>query len=124
MSPTQGPSSPTLFLTDADIGAVADLPGVIRHLRFAYSEPQMAGSTPDRAVATTASGWMRVMPSAPSGQRYTGTKTIVASFAQRAASYLICLFDHGTAELKSLLDGNREVVERKNEAVVDETSEG
>lgn len=98
---------PTLFLTDGDIEALADWDGVIEALRMAYSRPDDPEATPERAVAVTAAGWQRVMPSAPPGARFGGSKTIAASMKNGVASYLITLFDQRDSRLAALLDGNR-----------------
>ncbi|MBL5972685.1 MAG: ornithine cyclodeaminase family protein [Candidatus Leucobacter sulfamidivorax] len=98
---------PTLFLTDEDVEALADWDGAIDALREAYSHPDEPGSTPERAVAVTATGWQRVMPSAPPGAKYAGSKTISASLRNGLASYLITLFDQRDSRLVALVDGNR-----------------
>lgn len=98
---------PTLFLSDEDVAALADWDGAIDALREAYSRPDDPTATPERAVATTATGWQRVMPSAPSGGRYAGSKTISAAVRNGLASYLITLFDQHDSRLVALLDGNR-----------------
>src|SRR5690606_32107006 len=81
----------TLFLTDADVAQLADWDSAIAALRAAYSRPEDPRATPERAVAVTATGWQRVMPSAPPGARFAGSKTIAASMTNRIASYLITL---------------------------------
>lgn len=98
---------PTLFLTDDDVARLAEWPSAIDALRSAYERPEVAGSTPARAVATTSAGWLRVMPSAPSGARLAGSKTIAAAIRNGRVSYLISLFDQETSALVSLIDGNR-----------------
>lgn len=97
----------TLFLTDEDVEALADWDRVIAALRTAYSRADVPGTTPERAVATTAAGWQRVMPSAPHGAKYAGSKTITASWRNGLASYLITLFDQNDSRLAALIDGNR-----------------
>lgn len=98
---------PTLFLTDADIAALEDWDDAVESLRAAYSRPEAPAATPDRAVAATAAGWQRHLPSAPPGGRYGGSKTIAASMTNGLASYLITLFDQDDARLAALIDGNR-----------------
>lgn len=98
---------PTLFLTDADISALEDWDAAITALRDAYARPEHPGATPERAVAMTATGWQRVMPSAPAGGRFAGSKTIAASLQNGLASYLITLFDQHDSRLAALIDGNR-----------------
>lgn len=97
----------TLFLTDADVAQLADWDSAIAALRAAYSRPEDPRATPERAVAVTATGWQRVMPSAPPGARFAGSKTIAASMTNRIASYLITLFDQHDSRLAALIDGNR-----------------
>lgn len=98
---------PTLFLTDADVAALADQDEAIAALRAAYSRPDDPRATPERAVAVTATGWQRVMPAAPPGGRFAGSKTISASLRNGLASYLITLFDQEDSRLAALIDGNR-----------------
>jgi len=97
---------PTLFLTDEDVAALADWDGVISALRDAYSHADDPKATPERAVAVTATGWQRVMPSAPPGARFAGSKTISASIENGLASYLITLFDQHDSRLAALIDGS------------------
>lgn len=99
--------TPTLFLTDEDVAALADWDSAIAALRTAYSRPDESSSTPERAVAVTATGWQRVMPSAPPGAKYAGSKTISASLQNGLVSYLITLFDQHDSRLVALVDGNR-----------------
>lgn len=98
---------PTLFLTDADVAALADTDAAIAALRDAYSRPENPAATPERAVAVTATGWQRVMTAAPPGIGYSGSKTISASLANGLVSYLITLFDQDDSRLVALIDGNR-----------------
>ncbi|MFH8251212.1 ornithine cyclodeaminase family protein [Microbacterium sp. B2969] len=98
---------PTLFLTDDDVAALADWDGAIAALREAYSRPDDSRRTPERTVAVTDAGWQRVMPSAPAGGRFGGSKTIAASIRNGLASYLITLFDQNDSRLAALIDGNR-----------------
>lgn len=97
----------TLFLTDDDVAKLAQWPAVITALRVAYSRPDDEAATPERAVAATAGGWQRVMPSAPPGAKFAGSKTIAASMRNGLASYLITLFDQQDSRLAALIDGNR-----------------
>ena len=98
---------PTIFLTDSDVAEVADWPSAIEALRVAYSRPDDDRATPTRAVAATATGWQRVMPSAPPGAKFAGSKTITVNLRDRLASYLITLFDQHDSRLVALIDGNR-----------------
>jgi len=97
----------TLFLTDEDVAALADWDDAIAALRAAYARPEDPRATPERAVAVTATGWQRVMPSAPPSARFAGSKTIAASLRNGLASYLITLFDQEDSRLAALIDGNR-----------------
>lgn len=98
---------PTLFLTDDDVAALADWDGAIEALRAAYARPDEPARTPERAVAVTDGGWHRVMPAAPAGGRFAGSKTIAASMRSGLAGYLITLFDQNDSRLAALIDGNR-----------------
>lgn len=99
--------TPTLFLTDSDVEALADWDSAIAALRAAYARPEQQAATPERSVAVMATGWQRTMPSAPPGARFAGSKTITASIATGLVSYLITLFDQNDAHLAALIDGNR-----------------
>lgn len=101
------PVTPALILSDEDVAALADWDAAISALREAYARPEDPEATPERAVAVTATGWQRVMPSAPPGARFAGSKTISASLRNGMASYLITLFDQHDAHLVALVDGNR-----------------
>lgn len=98
---------PTLFLTDDHVAALADWDDAIAALAAAYARADEPRRTPERAVAVTDAGWQRVMPSAPSGGRFAGSKTIAASMRNGLASYLITLFDQNDSRLAALIDGNR-----------------
>lgn len=98
---------PTLFLTDAVVAELADWDAAIAALVAAYSQPDSPDRTPERSVAVTDTGWQRIMPSAPAGGRFGGSKTIAASLTNRLASYLITLFDQNDCRLAALVDGNR-----------------
>ena len=97
----------TLFLSDADVAQLADWPAVIGALAEAYARPDDPQATPDRVVLPTATGWQRVMPSAPPGAQFAGSKTISASTKNGLVSYLITLFDQFDSRLAALIDGNR-----------------
>ncbi|OIU88104.1 hypothetical protein BFN01_06315 [Microbacterium sp. AR7-10] len=97
-----------LFLTDADVEALADLPSAIDAIRAAYSAPVDDARNPGRIFADSGREWMRVMPSVPASGRLFGAKSINGSFADGLrVSYLISLFDRDTADLVALVDGNR-----------------
>lgn len=102
------PSRPPLFLTDADVEALSDLPSAVEAIRAAYSAPIDDKRNPGRIFADSGREWMRVMPSVPSSGRLFGAKSINGSFADGLrVSYLISLFDKETADLVALVDGNR-----------------
>lgn len=102
------PARPTLFLTDADVAELTDLPRAIAAIRAAYSAPVDDRRNPGRIFADSTREWMRVMPSVPASGRLFGVKSINGSFADGLrVSYLISLFDKDTADLVALVDGNR-----------------
>lgn len=102
------PTRPTLFLTDADVEALSDLPSAINAIRSAYTAPVDDKRNPGRIFADSGREWMRIMPSVPTSGRLFGTKSINGSFADGLhVSYLISLFDKETADLVALVDGNR-----------------
>ena len=86
-------SPPTLFLSDADVAELSDWDSAIAALSAAYSLPEDPAATPERVVLPTAMGWQRVMPSAPPGAQFAGSKTISAAVKNGMVSYLITLFD-------------------------------
>lgn len=97
-----------LFLTDADVGEVADLAAAMDAIRAAYRAPEDEARTPGRIFAESEQEWMRIMPSVPASGELFGAKSIVGSFESGlSVSYLITLFDKHTADLVALLDGNR-----------------
>lgn len=98
---------PAIFISDEDVEVITDWKQSIEALRNAYTHVQLEGSTPERAVAATRNGWLRVMPSAPTGGKYAGSKTISAAIKNGKVSYLISLFDQDTSSLVALIDGNR-----------------
>ena len=102
------PASLPLFLTDADVAELSDLPAAIGAIRAAYSTPVDERRNPGRIFADSGREWMRVMPSVPTSGRLFGAKSINGSFAHGLrVSYLISLFDKETADLVALVDGNR-----------------
>jgi ornithine cyclodeaminase/alanine dehydrogenase len=102
------PAGLPLFLTDADVAELSDLPAAIAAIRAAYSAPVDDRRNPGRIFADSTREWMRVMPSVPSSGRLFGAKSINGSFADGlSVSYLISLFDKETADLVALVDGNR-----------------
>lgn len=102
------PARLPLFLTDADVAQLSDLPRAIAAIREAYSAPVDDRRNPGRIFADSAREWMRVMPSVPASGNLFGAKSINGSFADGLrVSYLISLFDKDTADLVALVDGNR-----------------
>ncbi|MBW9110375.1 ornithine cyclodeaminase family protein [Microbacterium ureisolvens] len=105
---SEASARPVVFLTDADVEQLADLPRAIAALRGAYSAPADERRNPGRIFADSGREWMRVMPSVPASGRLFGAKSINGSFADGLrVSYLISLFDKETADLVALVDGNR-----------------
>ena len=75
------PARLPLFLTDADIAQLSDLPSAIAAIRAAYSAPVDDRRNPGRIFADSTREWMRVMPSVPASGRLFGAKSINGSFA-------------------------------------------
>lgn len=102
------PTSLPLFLTDADVQSLSDLPSAIEAIRAAYTATTDEKRNPGRIFADSGREWTRVMPSVPTSGRLFGAKSINGSFADGLrVSYLISLFDKETADLVALVDGNR-----------------
>jgi len=103
----QTPTAPTLFITDADVAALADWRSAVVALAAAYGLPMAAAMVPPRSMARGEGFWLRSLTAiSPSGATM-GNKLIAASPRGRRASYLISLFDQQTMALVALLDGNR-----------------
>lgn len=101
-----GDPPPTLFISDAEVGALADWPAAVDALSRAYAAPLDPAMVPPRSMARQPGQWLRGLSAiAPSGRM--GCKLIAASTRERCASYLISLFDGRTAALAALIDGNR-----------------
>lgn len=99
--------APTLFLTDADVAALADWRSAVAALSEAYATQVQAGMVPPRSMARGEGFWLRSLTAiSPSGLAM-GCKLIAASPRARCASYLISLFDSRTMALTALIDGNR-----------------
>ncbi|MCG2592409.1 ornithine cyclodeaminase family protein [Ramlibacter sp. XY19] len=98
---------PTLFLSDADVAALADWKAAIAALRAAYAAPVADAMVPPRSMARGAGFWLRGMTAVSPNGGHVGCKLIAASMKNRRASYLISLFDHETMGLSALIDGNR-----------------
>ena len=98
--------TPTLFLSDDDVTALADWPHAVRTLAAAYAQEVEDGNVPPRSMARGEGIWLRSLTAvAPGG--YMGCKLIAASMRGRRASYLVSLFDTDTMELIALIDGNQ-----------------
>ncbi len=101
------PLPPTLFLTDADVAALADWPSTVEALARAYGSPVASAMVPPRSMARGDGLWLRCLTAvSPSGETM-GCKLIAASPRAMRASYLISLFDQRTMALAALIDGNR-----------------
>ena len=97
---------PTRFLTDADVGALADWRTVVDALARAYALALDPASVPPRSMARGPGIWLRCLSAVTPGG-YLGCKIISASPRAGRASYLVALFDADTMELSGLLDGNQ-----------------
>lgn len=105
--PGSAPHAPTLFLTDADVAALADWPSAVVALSKAYAQDINPATVPPRSMARGDGIWLRGLSAiAPSGSTM-GCKLIAASPRGRRASYLIALFDQDSMALVALIDGNR-----------------
>jgi ornithine cyclodeaminase/alanine dehydrogenase len=100
-------SSQTLFLTDQDVGAVADWKAAVDTLRRAYAADINPAGIPPRSMARGAGIWLRGLTAISPLEGHLGCKLIAASIKNRRASYLVALFDQVTTELAALIDGNR-----------------
>lgn len=101
------PRASALFVTDADVAALADWPSAVSALHLAYRQPMAPAMVPPRVMARGDGFWLRGLCAiSPSGD-YFGCKLIAASPKIRRASYLISLFDQRTMEFAALVDGNR-----------------
>ncbi|AOJ96520.1 ornithine cyclodeaminase [Burkholderia multivorans] len=97
----------TLFLSDADVAALADWPSAVAALTRAYATPLSAAAVPPRSMARGDGIWLRSLTAVSSSGQHMGCKLIAASPRARCASYLISLFDQQTMALSALIDGNR-----------------
>ena len=57
-------------------------------------------------IARGGGNWLRTLSGVPGDSGLMGAKTIAGAMSIREVSYLISLFDQGSAELVALLDGN------------------
>jgi ornithine cyclodeaminase/alanine dehydrogenase len=101
------PPAPTLLLTDADVGALADWPSTVFALAGAYALPMSAAMVPPRSMARGDGIWLRGLTAVSPTGATMGCKLIAASPRAGRASYLISLFDQQTMALSALIDGNR-----------------
>jgi alanine dehydrogenase len=95
----------TLLLDDATVQSVLDWNLAISALRNAYTGADDRERFPPRAIARGDKSWLRTLGGVPDDS-LMGVKVIAAAPEARRASYLIALFDEGSAELVAILDGN------------------
>ena len=98
----------TLFISDAEVVALADWELAIAAIRRSYSVPAAPGQAPRRTTARTAGAWLRSLTAVSPADGVMGGKVIAASARSGSmrVSYLISLFDDSTVELVALLDAN------------------
>ena len=101
----------TLLLGDADIQSVFGWRDAIEALRAAYltaddGVADHGARYPARSIARGDTGWLRVLSGVPGHGGLMGAKLIAAAPPAGQVSYLIALFDQGSAELVALADGN------------------
>lgn len=97
----------TLFITDADVAALADWPSTVSALARAYGSKVTDAMVPPRSMARGDGIWLRGLTAVSPTGATMGCKLIAASPRARRASYLISLFDQQTMALVALIDGNR-----------------
>lgn len=98
---------PTLFLTDEDVGKLADCESTISALREAYKLPEDPSTVPPRTMARRKDMWLRSLAAISPSGNYLGSKLIAAAPSVGFASYLISMFDAKTMGLAALIDGNQ-----------------
>ena len=98
---------PTLFISDAEVGQLADWNSAVQALRQAYARPISPSMVPPRSMARGDGIWLRGLTAVSPTGGHMGCKLISASVKSRRASYLISLFDEETMGLTALIDGNR-----------------
>jgi ornithine cyclodeaminase/alanine dehydrogenase-like protein (mu-crystallin family) len=101
------PPAPTLFLSDADVGALADWRAAVSALAEAYAADVHPAMVPPRAMARGDGIWLRSLSAVSPRGGTMGCKLIAASPRARRASYLVALFDQHSMALAALIDGNR-----------------
>lgn len=104
---TAANTTSTVFITDADVAALAQWGAAVEALRAAYAMPMTSAMVPPRTMARGDGFWLRGLCAvSPSGE-YMGCKLIAASPKIKRASYLVSLFDQRSMALAALIDGNR-----------------
>src|SRR3954467_14463494 len=96
----------TLLLDDDTVQSVFDWPLAIAALREAYAAADDETRYPARVIARGGGNWLRTLSGVPGDSGLMGAKTIAGAMSIREVSYLISLFDQGSAELVALLDGH------------------
>jgi alanine dehydrogenase len=96
----------TLLLDDDTVQSVFDWNLAIAALREAYAAADDEARYPARVIARGGGNWLRTLSGVPGDSGLMGAKTIAGAMSIREVSYLISLFDQGSAELVALLDGN------------------
>src|SRR5215469_15423131 len=87
----------TLLLGDADIQSVFGWQPAIAALRAAYLAADGDARYPARSIARGDTGWLRVLSGVPGHGGLMGAKIIAAARHVGQVSYLIALFDQGSA---------------------------
>lgn len=106
-TPVCAPVAPTLFISDADVAALADWRSAVAALAAAYAADVKPAMVPPRSMARGDGIWLRGLTAVSPSGATMGCKLIAASPRARRASYLISLFDQETMALSALIDGNR-----------------
>lgn len=96
----------TMLLDDRTVQSLFDWNLAVAALREAYAAPTDEARFPERRMARGSRGWLRTLSGVPSEPGLMGVKIIAAALEAHQASYLIPLFDQGTAALVALLDGH------------------
>lgn len=92
------------FVSAEATGNVLVWKDIIDRLREAYSVQHGPLASPPRVVARDGAAWVRALAAVPPGSKYMGAK-VFGFGRQRAASYLIALFEQETGALAALVDG-------------------
>jgi ornithine cyclodeaminase/alanine dehydrogenase-like protein (mu-crystallin family) len=101
-------SAPPVFVSGDAARGVFRWTDAIEALRQAYAAPVAAGAVPPRSIAAEGSAWLRVLPAAPSNNRYFGAKLMgsAGTTVPPRVEYVIVLFDRESDGIAALLDGN------------------